>query len=342
MLETEEVKSTSVSAAKQNTYRSINELKQPVSGDLKAFNKYFKKALRTDVFLLNQILSYMLVTKGKQMRPILVFLSARMFGDVTERSYTAATMIELLHSATLIHDDVVDDADRRRGFLSINKLWKSKASVLLGDYLLSKGLLVALENEEFELLRVLSTAVKKMSEGELRQLKAAKLLNMTEEKYYRIISEKTASLISACTECGTISATDNNHHRELMREVGLNMGIAFQIRDDLFDYEQTNSEKSKGNDIIERKITLPLIASLDRAGYFERKAIKRKFRNKKKNRSDIDEIIAFVREKKGVDYARSKMQQYAGIAVEKLHQLPESRERDDLESFIQFVINRKK
>lgn len=322
--------------------RSVKDIRKPIEGDLKAFNSYFKKALRTDVFLLNQILSYMLVTKGKQMRPMLVFLSARVFGEVSERSYTAATMIELLHSATLIHDDVVDDADRRRGFLSINKLWKSKASVLLGDFLLSKGLLVALENEEFELLRVLSTAVKKMSEGELRQMKAAKLLNMTEDKYYRIISEKTASLLSACTECGTISATDDQHYRELMRDMGLNMGIAFQIRDDLFDYEEANSGKSEGNDIIERKITLPLIAALDRAGYFERKAIKRKFRNKKKSRKDVEEIINFVREKDGVSYARAKMRHFADTAASLLHELPEGKERDDLEDFIHFVINRKK
>ncbi len=339
MIETQAEQQT-YSPAERRQPRSVKDIRKPIEGDLKAFNTYFKKSLRTDVFLLNQILSYMLVTKGKQMRPMLVFLSARVFGEVSERSYTAATMIELLHSATLIHDDVVDDADRRRGFLSINKLWKSKASVLLGDFLLSKGLLVALENEEFELLRVLSKAVKKMSEGELRQLKAAKLLNMTEEKYYRIISEKTASLLSACTECGTISATDDPHHRELMRDMGLNMGIAFQIRDDLFDYEKSDTGKSVGNDIIERKITLPLIAALDRSGYFERKAIKRKFRNKNKSREDVKEIIQFVREKDGVSYARAKMRHYADKANALLHELPESSQRDDLEDFTQFVINR--
>lgn len=342
MIDTETEQNASHTLAEPRQTRSLKEIQKPLAKDLTAFNKYFKNALRTDVFLLNQVLAYMLVTKGKQMRPMLVFLSARIFGDISDRSYTAATMIELLHSATLIHDDVVDNADRRRGFLSINKLWKSKVSVLLGDFLLSKGLLVALENEEFELLRVLSTAVKKMSEGELRQLKAAKLLNMTEEKYYQIISEKTASLISACTECGAISTTDDPDARNLMREIGLNMGIAFQIRDDLFDYEKSNSDKSRGNDIIERKITLPLIAALDASGYFERRRIKQNFRKKNKNKEQINEIIDFVNSKNGVDYARSMMQHYAGKAASLLHELPGSEARNDLEDFIRFVINREK
>ncbi len=344
MIETETVNKTdSTDNSEQRlAKKSLAEIRKPIYGNLGTFNKFFKDSLRTDVFLLNQVLSYMLVTRGKQMRPMLVFLSARIFGDINDRSYTAATMVELLHSATLIHDDVVDNADRRRGFFSINKLWKSKVSVLLGDFLLSKGLLVALDNDEFELLKVLSTAVKKMSEGELRQLKATKLLNMNEEKYLQIISEKTASLLAACTECGAISTTDDPEARKLMRDIGINMGIAFQIRDDLFDYEQTNSDKSKGNDIIERKITLPLIAALDRSGYFERRSIKQKFRKKSKSKEQISEIIRFVKEKDGVSYARAKMQNYADTAIELLHQLPENEPRHDLEDFIRFVMTRTK
>lgn len=344
MIETETVKKAAATnnSVQRVPKKSLAEIRQPISGNLRAFNKFFKESLRTDVFLLNQVLSYMLVTRGKQMRPMLVFLSARIFGEINDRSYTAAAMVELLHSATLIHDDVVDNADRRRGFFSVNKLWKSKVSVLLGDFLLSKGLLVALEKDEFELLKVLSTAVKKMSEGELRQLKATKLLNMNEEKYLQIISEKTASLLAACTECGAICTTEDPEARRIMRDIGVNMGIAFQIRDDLFDYEQTNSDKSKGNDIIERKITLPLIAALDRSGYFERRGIKQKFRRKSKNREQISEIIQFVKEKDGVDYARAKMQHYADTAIELLHQLPESEPRYDLEDFIRFVITRTK
>src|SRR5699024_7055890 len=215
-----------------NTVSSQTSLKsvlRPISSEMREFNKFYKDAIRTDVFLLNRIVNYLLRQKGKQIRPALVFMSARLFGSVNERSFIAATMIELLHSATLIHDDVVDEADVRRGFLSINKVWNNKAGVLLGDFLLSKGLLIALDYDEYKLLKVLSEAVKKMSEGELRQFKAANLFNMDEEYYFKVISEKTASLIACCCECGAVSITDDTELHRLMYKIGMNLGIAFQI-----------------------------------------------------------------------------------------------------------------
>lgn len=322
--------------------RSLKEIRRPIDDDLKEFRAYYKKALKTDVFLLNQIINYLLKMKGKEMRPILVLLSARLCGKITQSTFTAATMIELLHTATLIHDDVVDEADQRRGFFSINKIWKNKASVLLGDYLLSKGLLVALDNDEFAMLKVLSNAVKRMSEGELRQLKASKLLNMTEEKYFKIISEKTASLLSACCRCGAISATDDAGKHHLMGEIGEHLGIAFQIRDDLFDYGADDVGKPAGNDIKERKITLPMIAALDRSGLIERRKLIRLFSKRDKTRKQVHEIVCLVQEKGGLDYARSHMNLHTQKARTLLEKFPASVERQSMLDFIDFVITRKK
>ncbi|MEX0778471.1 MAG: polyprenyl synthetase family protein [Balneolales bacterium] len=322
--------------------KSLKEIRRPIDSDLKEFQAYYKKALKTDVFLLNQIVNYLLRMKGKEMRPILVLLSARLCGNIGQSTFTAATMIELLHTATLIHDDVVDEADQRRGFFSINKIWKNKASVLLGDYLLSKGLLVALDNDEFALLKVLSNAVKRMSEGELRQLKASKLLNMTEEKYFKIISEKTASLLSACCKCGAISATDDTEKHETLEKVGEHLGIAFQIRDDLFDYGADDIGKPTGNDIKERKITLPMIAALDRSGILERRKLIRLFGKRSKTRKEVNEIIRLVNEKGGLEYARQHMNTHTRTARYLLERFPDSPERQNMLDFIDFVITRKK
>lgn len=322
--------------------KTLSEVQEPIKGTLKDFQPYFRKSLNTNVFLLNQILNYLMLSKGKQMRPSLVFLSTRLCGEINESSYTAATMIELLHTATLVHDDVVDDAEERRGFLSINKVWKNKASVLLGDFLLSKGLLVALDRDEFELLKILSHAVRRMSEGELRQLKASKLLNITEEKYFQIISEKTASLIAACTECGAIAAGADAEVREKMREIGENIGIAFQIRDDLFDYGTDNVGKPKGNDIQERKITLPMIYALEQKNYFQRRSLKSDLKKKNKSREEVQELINFVKSNGGVEYARQQMEMYANKAFSILNSFPDSPERNDLYRFLMFVITRKK
>lgn len=322
--------------------KSLDDIQKPIAAELKTFQTHFRRHLETDVFLLNRIIRYLMQTKGKQMRPLLVLLSAKICGGINDRSYIAATMVELLHTATLIHDDVVDDADQRRGFLSINKVWKNKASVLFGDFLLAKGLLVAVETDEFELLRVLSTAVRRMSEGELRQLKASKLQNMTEDKYYQIITEKTGSLLVACCECGAISATDNAQVRSRMQDIGHHIGIAFQIRDDLLDYSFRKTGKTSGNDIMERKITLPFIAALKASSVLERHKMKWLYRKKGKKAADVNEIRDFVIRKGGMDYARSKMEEHASKALILLNEFPESPTRDIFSEFIRFVIYRKK
>jgi octaprenyl-diphosphate synthase len=330
---------------RQNTsdeIRSLKEITDPVQDHLKTFRTFFRNEISSDVFLLDQIINYLIRQKGKEIRPTLVFMTSRMFGQIDRRSYVAATMIELLHTATLIHDDVVDEADMRRGFLSINKLWKNKAGVLLGDFLLSKGLLVALDHKEYQLLHVLSDAVTKMSEGELRQLKTSKLFNMTEERYYQIISEKTASLISACCRCGAIAATDDETVVEKMGEIGLNIGIAFQVKDDLLDYGLDDVGKPTRNDIQERKVTLPLIKALDKASATERITIRSRMRKRKKSTADVDSIVQFVHEKNGLREAEQAMQDYAQKAVDELRKLPVIEGREDFEELVQFIITRKK
>lgn len=329
------------SATSQNQL-SLKEITAPIRNDLETFRTFFKDELRSDVFLLDQIIQYLLRQKGKEIRPTLVFMTARMFGNIDKRSFVAATMIELLHTATLIHDDVVDEADIRRDFLSINKLWKNKAGVLLGDFLLSKGLLVALDYKEYQLLHVLSDAVRKMSEGELRQLKTSKLFNMTEERYYQIISEKTASLISACCQCGAIATTDDEHVIDSMRDIGMNIGIAFQIKDDLFDYGIDNVGKPTRNDIQERKVTLPLIKAFEKAPKNEQVKIRRLMKKRKKKKADVNEIVNFVHKYDGLKEAEKSMEQYAETAFKKLKSLPVKNGIDDFESLIRFIINRKK
>lgn len=294
------------------------------------------------MFLLDQMMRYLLRTKGKELRPSLVFHSARLCGDISERSYVAATMIELLHTATLIHDDVVDEADERRGFLSISAIWKNKAAVLLGDFLLSKGLLVALDRDEFALLKVLSVAVKRMSEGELRQLKASKLQNMNEERYFKVISGKTASLISACCECGAISASDDPDVWRRMREFGEALGIAFQIRDDLFDYETNDTGKTAGADILEGKMTLPMIYALDNASMMDRLRIRRVFKNEKKTPDQVNQVIEFVHAHRGVELTRIRMNAIADEARAILNTFPEGEARTTLDQFLNFVVTRTK
>ena len=324
------------------TRKSLNEITAPVSEHLSEFRGFFKDTIKTDVFLLDQILRYLHKQKGKELRPTLVFMTANLFDGISERSHIAATMIELLHTATLIHDDVVDEANSRRGFVSINKIWKNKAGVLLGDFLLSRGLLVSLENKEYKLLEVQSKAVQKMSEGELRQLKTAGLFNMTEDRYFQIISEKTASLISTCCECGAVSATDDERMHELMASIGMCIGIAFQIRDDLFDYGMYDIGKPKRNDIQERKVTLPLIKALEHSSKKESARIRALMKKRKKTSKDIDEIVAFVHDKGGMDYAKKSMYDYANQAIEGLEKLPESQARIDFTDLIHYVITRKK
>lgn len=324
------------------TRKSLKEITSPVSEHLTEFRSFFNDTIKSDVFLLDQILSYLIKQKGKELRPTLVFMTANLFNGISRRSNIAATMIELLHTATLIHDDVVDEANSRRGFVSINKIWKNKAGVLLGDYLLSRGLLVSLENEEYKLLKVQSKAVQKMSEGELRQLKTAGLFNMTEERYFQIISEKTASLISTCCECGAVSATNDEDMHQLMADIGMCVGIAFQIRDDLFDYGVYDIGKPKRNDIQERKVTLPLIKALEQVSKKEASRIRTLMKKRKKKNKDIDEIVNFVHQNGGMEYAKQSMYDYANKAIEGLEKLPESQARLDFVDLIHYVITRKK
>jgi len=325
-----------------STSLSLSDVTLPVRENLSVFRTFFKEEISSDVYLLDQIIHYLLRQKGKELRPTLVFMTARMFGTVEKASYVAATMIELMHTATLIHDDVVDESDIRRSFLSINKIWRNKAGVLLGDFLLSKGLLIALDHKEYRLLHVLSDAVAKMSEGELRQLKTSNLFNMTEDRYFQIISEKTASLIAACCKCGAIATTDNDRVIDGMEEIGLWVGIAFQIKDDLFDYGLDDIGKPKRNDIKERKVTLPLIYALNNASAGRRLSIRRLMRKRKKTSKDINTIVKFVHEYDGLNLAEKKMQEYTDKALSQLRELPSEKGTEDFEDLIKFIITRKK
>lgn len=332
-----------------------DRLTLPVRSELEAFRSFFRRTIESDVPLLDTLIRYLWRQKGKEIRPLLVFLSARLFGAIDRRANIAATMVELLHTATLIHDDVVDEADTRRGFLSINRLWRNKAGVLLGDYLLSKGLLVALENREYELLRILSDAVRQMSEGELRQFKTAGLQNMTEERYFKIISEKTASLIAACCACGAESAlsgegVEREEAVELMRQAGLHIGIAFQIKDDLLDYGMGDIGKPKRNDIRERKVTLPLIKAMENADAAESGAILKLFRKRSKSAAQVDRIVRFVHANDGVTASTRAMQEHMDKALgiiaehpERIADRPESGHTpfEDLTALLHYITDRK-
>lgn len=320
----------------------LKGIKVPIETELSDFHQFFTNQMKSDVFVLNQIIRYLLKTKGKEIRPILVFLSAKTLGTVSQRAHIAASMVELMHTATLVHDDVVDDADRRRGFLSINKIWKNKAGVLLGDFLLARGLLTALNFNEFELLKVLSDTVQRMSEGELRQLKASKLQNMTREKYFEIISGKTASLISACCECGAIAAGASDSDRKNFKEIGELLGMAFQIRDDLFEYGVDDVGKPVGNDIAEGKITLPLIEAFVLSSEKRVFQIKKLFKKSRKSSTEIAEIQAFVQESGGLEEAKKIMFNFAEQALEKLKPYPDSEAKHAFIDLIKFVVTRKK
>jgi octaprenyl-diphosphate synthase len=307
------------------------------------FEVYFSRTMRSDIPLLNIILNYILRRKGKQMRPLLVFLTARLNGEIAESTYIAATCIELLHTASLVHDDVVDDASERRGSLSINALWNSKIAVLLGDYLLSTGMHICVEKSRYDMLEIISEAVKSMSEGELLQLQKARKLNIKEEDYYKIIISKTAALLSACTACGARSVSDDSETIQLMKDFGENIGVAFQIRDDILDYEGTGlTGKTVGNDIKERKITLPLIHSLEQSSNSKKRHILNIVKNKKKTKSEISEVISFVKEYGGLEYAELKMNQYRDKALAILDSYADSEVKESLREFVQYTTSRKK
>lgn len=321
----------------------IDKIKAPIRQEMIDFNDFFKSSIKSKVPLVDIITNYILRRKGKQMRPLFVFLTAKMFGEINDSSYTAASLIELLHTASLVHDDVVDESYERRGFFSINALWKSKAAVLVGDYLLSKGLLVSLENKEFELLEIVSNAVKEISEGELHQIQKSRKLDISEEEYFEIIRRKTASLIAACTACGAKSVNVDDETLEKMWSFGELVGIAFQIRDDLFDYQKNGLVgKPMGNDIKEKKLTLPIIYALEQSDRSQRKKILRMISGQRKNSKNLDLIIQFVIDQGGIEYSMKKMNEYKEKALEILTDYPDSEAKESLIALVNYSINRKK
>jgi octaprenyl-diphosphate synthase len=321
----------------------LDRIKEPIENELKHFETYFHDVMKTKVPLLNLIVNYLLRRKGKQMRPMLVFLVAKLMGKPNDSTCTAAALIEILHTATLVHDDVVDESYERRGFFSINAVWKSKVAVLLGDYLLAKGLMLAIQNKEYELLNLVTDAVKEMSEGELMQIRNSRRIHVTQEEYFEIIRKKTATLISCCSSCGAKSVGMNDEMVQDMKEFGEFLGIAFQIKDDLLDY-QINSITGKpvGNDLKDNKLTLPLIYALETATPSESKRILRLMHSNTVNAKKLNEIISFIEQHHGLEFARSKMNEYADKALLKLSVFPVSETRLSLQQFVQYTIHRNK
>ena len=322
----------------------ISQIKLPINNEMELFEKKFYESMTSNVALLNRITYYIVNRKGKQMRPMFVFLVSKMVsnGEISERTYRGASVIELIHTATLVHDDVVDDSNRRRGFFSINALWKNKIAVLIGDYLLSKGLLLSIDNNDFDLLKIISIAVREMSEGELLQIEKARKLDITEAVYYEIIRQKTATLIAACCSLGAASVKPESQHVETMRKFGELIGMAFQIKDDLFDYSEDQIGKPTGIDIKEQKMTLPLIYVLNQASKKDKSWLINSIKNHNKDKTRVKEVIAFVKNNGGLDYAVQKMKQFQSEALQILKTYPESDYRNSLELMVNYVIDRKK
>jgi len=308
------------------------------------FEQKFLLSMSSKVALLNRITHYIVNRKGKQMRPMFVFLVAKMVanGEVSERTYRGASVIELIHTATLVHDDVVDDSNRRRGFFSVNALWKNKIAVLIGDFLLSKGLLLSIDNNDFDLLKIISIAVREMSEGELLQIEKARKLDITEDIYYEIIRQKTATLIAACCSLGAASVKPESLHVESMRKFGELIGMAFQIKDDLFDYGDEQIGKPTGIDIKEQKMTLPLIHVLNQASKKDKKWLINSVKNHNKDTKRVKEVIVFVKDNGGLDYAVNKMKSFQEEALQILKTYPDSDYKNSLELMVNYVIDRKK
>ena len=321
----------------------VSKIKYPIKDEMKLFEKKFKQSLQSKVPLLDRIMHYIIKRKGKQMRPMFVFLTSQLFGEVNDKSYRAASLIELLHTATLVHDDVVDEANLRRGFFSVNALWKNKIAVLVGDFLLSKGLLLSVENEDYDLLKIVSSAVKDMSEGELLQIEKSRKLDIEESVYFDIIRKKTAVLISSCCACG---ASSMNQSEEIIKKLylfGEKVGIAFQIKDDLFDYTQSSFiGKPTGIDIREQKMTLPLIYTLNNVDKKTKNGIINTVKNDHKNVKKVSDLIELVKNTGGLKYASEIMKNYQKEALTILSEFPDSDAKNSLELLVDYVINRKK
>jgi octaprenyl-diphosphate synthase len=320
---------------------TLKEIREPVREHIEIFEGKFRDSMKSSVPLLDQITRYIIKRKGKQMRPMFVFLSAGIKGNINESTYRAASLIELLHTATLVHDDVVDDSNLRRGFFSLNALWKNKIAVLVGDYLLSRGLLLSLDNSDFRLLQIVSGAVREMSEGELLQIEKARRLDIREEIYFEIIRKKTASLIASCCACGASSAGAGEETISKMKRIGEYTGIAFQIKDDLFDYELNNSTgKPNGVDIKDQKMTLPLIHLLNNSGFTEKRWIINTVKNHNTDQARIATLLEKINASGGISYSTSKMNEYRQKALDLLKEFPESIYRTSMEQLIMFTTER--
>jgi octaprenyl-diphosphate synthase len=322
----------------------VEQIKLPIQEEMEFFETKFKASMISNVALLNRITHYIVRRKGKQMRPMFVFLVAKMVsnGQFKERTYRGASIIELIHTASLVHDDVVDDSNRRRGFFSLNALWKNKIAVLVGDFLFAKGLLLSIDNDDFDLLKHISIAVREMSEGELLQIEKARQLNITEDVYFEIIRKKTAALIASCTAIGAASMDVERAEVEKMRKFGELIGIAFQIKDDLFDYTDEKIGKPTGIDIKEQKMTLPLIYAINNCSNKERRWIINSVKNHNKNKTRVRELIQLVKDKGGIEYTVGKMKEYQSRATEILHSYPDTPYRESLLTMVNYVIDREK
>lgn len=318
----------------------LDDIKKPIAKELDEFEVRFRESMRSNAPLLDRITHYIVTRKGKQMRPMFVFLSAKLCGDVNEATYVAASLVEILHTATLVHDDVVDDSYQRRGFFSINALWKNKIAVLVGDYLLAKGLLLSVDNGQYRLLQILSNTIREMSEGELLQLEKARRLDIKEDIYFEIIRQKTASLISSACACGATTTSKNEEEIERAKTMGEKIGIAFQIKDDLFDYEEAEIGKPRGIDIKERKMTLPLIYALGKVSSSDKKRIINIIKNDNQNAEKVKWVIDTVRANGGMDYAVKRMNEYKEEALRILNTFPASESRNSVAQLIEFTIQR--
>lgn len=318
----------------------LEDIKAPIAREMQEFEPKFRASMKTRVLLLDKIMSYIVKRKGKQMRPMFVFLSAGTCGGITDSTFRGASLIELLHTATLVHDDVVDEANYRRGFFSVNALWKNKVAVLVGDFLLSRGLILSIENNDFSLLKIVTNAVKEMSEGELLQIEKSRRLDINEEIYYEIIRQKTASLIASCCAVGASSSGASPEMVARMLAFGEKIGMAFQIKDDLFDYGEMEIGKPLGIDIREKKMTLPLIYALSQSSWLEKRKIISIVKNESEKPKKVKEVIAYVKQSGGIQYAIDKMNRFHSEALEILESFPESAYRHSLKDLVQFTIDR--